>query len=125
MATVEYAGSVAAELPRSYEAWVRGRLKFRIGQIVYVSFSRDETVMGFAFPREERNALVETYPDKFMLPEGGDLRYNWVLVRLDAIDEAELHDLVLDAWLFVVPQSVADAYLRTHGDETVWASQSG
>ena len=38
------------------------RVKFRVGQIVYVAFSRDETVMGFAFPKEERELLVELRP---------------------------------------------------------------
>jgi hypothetical protein len=89
---------------------VRGRVKFRIGRIVYVSFSRDETVMGFAFPKEWRDGLVEAQPEKFMLPSAGDLRWNWVLVRLDAIDTDEMRDLVLDAWAMVVPKRVAAAY---------------
>jgi hypothetical protein len=101
----------AAGLPRSYEAVVRGRLKFRVGRIVYVAFSRDESLMGFAFSREERSALVDTDPDKFMLPTGGDLRYNWVVGRLDAMDVEEACEWVLDAWLFVVPETVARDYL--------------
>ena len=66
--------------------------------------------MGLAFPKEWRDALVESEPEKFMLPGASDLRYNWVLVRLDAIDEAEMRDLVLEAWQLVVPQRVAAAY---------------
>jgi hypothetical protein len=42
--------------------------------------------------------------------EASDMRYHWVLVRLGAIDEKEMHDLVLDAWRMVVPKSVAAAY---------------
>ena len=42
-----------------------------------------------------------------MLPSGGDLRYNWVLVRLAAIDATEMRDLVFDAWRMVVPKRVA------------------
>jgi hypothetical protein len=45
-------------LPRSYEALVRDRVKFRVGRIVYAASSRDETIMGFGFPRDEREALV-------------------------------------------------------------------
>jgi hypothetical protein len=101
----------ARGLPRSTEAVVQGRLKFRVGRIVYVAFSRDETLMGFAFSRDERNALVDTDPDKFMLPTGGDLRYNWVVTRLDALELDEARDWVLDAWLFVVPETVAREYL--------------
>jgi hypothetical protein len=110
MVTVSDVRRLAMTLPRSYEALVGGRVKFRVGRIVYVSFSRDESVMGFAFPKEERNWLVGGDPSKFMLPEGGDLRYHWVLVRLAAIEEAEMRDLVLDAWRMVVPKRVAAAY---------------
>ena len=81
---------MASTLPRSYEAVVRDRLRFRVGRIVYVAFSHDETIMGFAFPKEERDALVASEPDKFLLPRQSELRYNWVCVRLDAIDHDEL-----------------------------------
>ena len=46
----------------------RGRLKFRVGQIVYVAFSLDETVMGFGFPKEKRAALVASEPHEFQMP---------------------------------------------------------
>ena len=107
VATLDDVRALASGLPRSTEAVVRGRVKFRVGRIVYLAFSRDETVMGFAFPKEWRDALVASEPDKFMLPSGGDLRFNWVLVRLAALDEPEMHELVLDAWAMVVPKSVS------------------
>lgn len=46
MITVDDVRRITATLPRSYEAIVRDRIRFRVGQIVYVAFSRDETVMG-------------------------------------------------------------------------------
>jgi hypothetical protein len=101
-------------LPRTTEHLVRGRVKFRVGKIVYLAFSRDATELGFAFPKEWRDALVESEPDKFRLPEQSDLRYNWAVVRLGAIAPAELHDLVVDAWSLVVPKSVAAAYAELH-----------
>ena len=100
----------AGTLPRAYEVVVRGRLKFRVGQIVFVSFSRDGTLMGFGFPKEWREALVQSEPEKFMLPRASDLRFNWAVARLDAIDAEEMRDLVLDAWAMVVPQKVSAAY---------------
>src|SRR6266540_2178493 len=66
--TVEDVRSLAMSLPRTTEALVRDRVKFRVGWIVYIAFSRDETVMGFAFPKEEREALVRSEPDKFFPP---------------------------------------------------------
>jgi len=112
MVTIEDVRAFATGLPRTTEGVVRGRVKFRVGRIVYVAFSRDETLMGFAFPREWREVLVNSDPDKFMMPTGGDLRYNWVVVRLAAIDDAEMRELVLDAWAMVVPKRVAAAYIE-------------
>jgi len=103
-------------LPRTTEGLVRGCVKFRVGRIVYVAFSADETVMGFGFPREWRDVLVESAPEKFMLPSRGDLRYNWVRARMDAIDVSEMRELVLDAWAMVVPKRVAEEYLARAGD---------
>jgi hypothetical protein len=108
--TIEDVRSFAMGLPRTTEALVRDRVKFRVGRIVYLAFSRDETVMGFAFPKEEREALVRSYPDRFLMPERSDLRYHWVQVRLDAIDRTEMRELVLDAWRMVVPKRVAADY---------------
>ena len=110
MVTIEDVREVALALPRSYEAFVRGRVKFRVGRIVYLAFSRDETLMGFAFPKEEREWLVGTEPEKFMMPRDFDLRYHWVVVRLAAIDEVEMRELVIDAWSMVVPKHLSAAY---------------
>jgi hypothetical protein len=112
--TIDEVRAVALTLPRSTEAFVRGRVKFRVGRIVWLAFSRDETKLGFAFPKEWRDALVETEPDKYMLPRESDLRYNWAVVRLAAIDAVEMRELVIDAWAMVVPKSVAAAYAERH-----------
>jgi len=98
-------------LPRAYEAVVRDRVKFRVGRIVFVAFSRDETQMGFGFPKEERDALVASEPDKFLMPRTSDLRYNWVEVRLDKLDDDEMRELVLDAWRMCVPKRVVAEFL--------------
>jgi hypothetical protein len=114
MATIDDVRPFALSLPRSYEVLVHDRVKFRVGRIVYLAFSRDETQMGFAFPKEERAALVEAEPDKFLMPRQSDMRYQWVEVRLAAIDVGELRELVLDAWRMVVPKNVAAAYDAHH-----------
>jgi hypothetical protein len=110
MVTVDDVRAFVAQLPRSYEVLVRDRVKFRVGQIVYVAFSRDETLMGFAFPKEEREAIVDSEPEKFLMPTGGDLRFKWLIVRLEAIDVTEMRELVFDAWRMVVPKRLAAAY---------------
>jgi hypothetical protein len=105
--TVDDVRRITASLPRSYEVVVRDQIKFRVGQIVFVAFSRDETVMGVGFPKEEREAMVAAEPDKFMLPRKSDMRYNWIHVQLDAIDQEEVRELVIDAWRMCVPKGVA------------------
>ena len=114
MASIEDVRPLGAELERSYQVYVRGRLKFRVGQIVYVAFSLDETVMGFAFPKEERAALVMGEPHKFHLPAASDMRFHWVHADLAALDPAEARELVVDAWRMVVPKKVSGAYDLTH-----------
>ncbi|MEP6761645.1 MAG: MmcQ/YjbR family DNA-binding protein [Sporichthyaceae bacterium] len=115
--TIERVRELALTLPRSYEALVRDRVKFRVGRIVYLAFSRDEQMMGFAFPKEERPALVEAEPDTFLMPKPSDLRYNWVVVRLEAIDDDEMREIVVDAWRMVVPKKVAATHLGKLADE--------
>ena len=105
--TIDDIRRVAQGLPRSYEVLVRDRVKFRVGKIVWLAFSADETQMGFAFPKEEREVLVASEPDVFILPRRSDLRFNWVEVRLDAIDEERMREIVVDAWRMVVPRKVA------------------
>jgi hypothetical protein len=82
MVTIDDIRALASTLPRTTEALVRDRVKFRIGRIVYLAFSRDEALMGFAFPKEER----------------------------DALDHEEMRELVIDAWRMCVPKKVAAAY---------------
>ena len=112
MVTIEDVRELAVALPRTEEALVRDRVKFRVGRIVYLAFSRDETMMGFAFPKEERDALIASEPEKFMMPKRSDQRYNWIVVRLAAIDAVEMREIVLDAWRMVVPKRVAAAYME-------------
>ena len=109
MVTIDDVRPLALSLPRTTEALVRDRVKFRVGRIVYLAFSRDETQMGFAFPKEWREVLVGSDPEKFLMPSASDMRYQWAEVRLAKLELAEMRELVIDAWRMVVPKSVAEA----------------
>ncbi|GAA3434908.1 MmcQ/YjbR family DNA-binding protein [Kutzneria kofuensis] len=111
MATVADIRAVTASLPRSEERVVRDRVKFRVGRLVYIALSPDETTMGFAYPKEYREALVAAEPHKFQLPRPSDMRYNWIHATLDELDADELTELVINAWTMCVPKRVAAAYL--------------
>jgi hypothetical protein len=113
--TLDDVRSFASGLPRTSEGVVHGRVKFRIGRLVYLDFSHDETVMGFAFPKEWREVLVGSDPEKFLMPRTSDLRWNWACVRLAAIDRPEMEELVLDAWAMCVPKKVVAEYQATAG----------
>ncbi len=116
MAVIEDVRALGSELERSYPVYVRGRLKFRVKQIVYVAFSLDETEMGFAFPKEERAALVAGEPAKFRMPSASDMRFNWVHADLAELDPTEARELVVDAWRMVVPKMLSRAYDLAHPD---------
>ena len=109
--TYEDVRRVAMSLPRTELHVIRGRVKFRIKQIVYVAMSADESTMGFGFPKEERAALVAAEPDKFFLPRASDLRFHWVEAWLSALDEHEMTELVTEAWRMCVPKRVAREHL--------------
>jgi hypothetical protein len=108
--TIEDARAIAVTLPRSYEAFVRGQARSRVGSIVYAAFYQGDTIMGFGFPRDLREALVASQPDKFLMPRPSDMRFRWVCVRLEAIDVDELKDLLVEAWRMCVPKKVAAAF---------------
>jgi hypothetical protein len=105
--TVEDVRALALTLPRTTEHLVRDRVKFRVKQIVYCAFSRDETMMGFAFPKEERNALIAAEPEVYLLPAPSDMRYNWIESRLDRLDIVIMQERICEAWSMCVPKSVA------------------
>jgi hypothetical protein len=111
--TAEQIRRVAMSLPRTTEGLVRDHLKFRVGRIVYVSLSPDESTMGFGYPREQRAALIASEPAKFMMPRKSDQRYQWVVARTAEIDPVELAELVLDAWCLVVSRRAAADFLAT------------
>jgi hypothetical protein len=105
--TVADVRALALTLPRTTEHLVRDRVKFRVKQIVYCAFSRDETLMEFAYPKEERDALIAAEPEVYLLPRPSDLRFNWVVSRLDRLDHATMEERVCDAWAMCVPKFLA------------------
>ena len=97
---------LAMALPRTTEGLVRDSPRWRIGRLVYAALSPDEEFLGFAYPKEGRDALVAGEPDKFVMPRTSDLRYNWVESRMLALDLGELRELIVDAWRMCVPKKV-------------------
>ena len=111
MVTAAEVREVAISLPRTSEHLIRDYIKFRVGKIVYVSISPDESTMGFGFPKEERAALIAAEPGKFAMPRLSDQRFHWVHARMAVLSPEEMRELVTDAWRMVVPKKVAAGYL--------------
>jgi hypothetical protein len=122
MTTADAVLEVGRALPRTREQVVRGRLKLKVGAIVYVAFSADEAEMGFGFPKVERDDLVANRPDTFFLPGASDLRYRWACARLDRLDDAEMRELVTDAWRMCVPRMLHDLPELPHPAAAAWAA---
>jgi hypothetical protein len=113
--TVDDVRELAITLPRTTEHLIRDSVRFRVKSIVYAGVSPDESIIGFGFPKEERADLVANEPGKFILPRETDLRFNWVLGRMDQLDVAEMRELVTDAWTMCVPKFIRKAYFEGRG----------
>lgn len=109
MVTAQDVREVALSLPRTEEHLIRDHVKFRVGKIVYAAISPDETVMGFAFPREERPAMIAADPERFFLDRPSDGRFNWIDAHMARLDPAEMREFVIEAWRMVVPKFLAAA----------------
>jgi hypothetical protein len=107
--------AVALSLPRTEEHLIRDYIKFRVGKIVYASISPDEQTMGVGFPKEQRDALIASEPDKFILPRLSDQRFHWIVARMAVLEPDEMRELVVDAWRMVVPKKVVAAWSAASG----------
>ena len=115
MVTAADVRAVAMSLPRTSEHLIHDHIKFRVGKIVYVAISPDESTMGFGFPKEERAALIAAEPDKFAMPRLSDQRFHWVHARLGALDGEEMRDLVENAWALCAPKFLVEEYATAQG----------
>jgi len=120
--TADDVRAVGLSLPRAYERMVRGRWKLRVGQIVFAAFSKDETDMGFGFPKAERDGLIASDPDTFFLPPTSDLRYQWVCAHLDRLDATEMRELVVDAWRMCTPKMLHELPEQPAPVAAAWAA---
>ncbi|MEV6777937.1 MmcQ/YjbR family DNA-binding protein [Streptomyces syringium] len=122
MVTAEDVRVIALSLPETAERLAWGMPTFRVGGAagtggkaakggkIFAALADDDASMGVKCPREERAELIATEPEKFFVRPGHDDHYDWLRVRLAAIeDTAELRAILLDAWRQAAPRSVVDA----------------
>jgi hypothetical protein len=106
MITVEDVRAYAMTLPRTTEALVHDRVKFH--RLHRLLAQRDGD--GLRLP--EGGARGDGSLGAPQVPHARHVRSPLPVarVRTDAIDEAEMRELVLDAWRMVVPKRVAAAH---------------
>ena len=126
MASFEDVRRFALELPETSEQDRRGQLMWRVRDKLFVwerpLRASDLATLGDAAPsgpilgaRVEhlgaKEALLATEETVYFTIPHFD-GYPAVLIRLDAIELEELHELIVDAWLARAPKRVAAAYLQ-------------
>jgi hypothetical protein len=122
MVTADDVRRIGLALPRTYEFFTGGRYKLKVRQIVYAAFSKDEADMGFGYPKDARDGLVESDPETFFLPPSSDLRYQWVCAHLDRLDQGEMRELVTDAWRMCTPKMLHDLPELAPPAAAAWAA---
>ncbi|MGH9117542.1 MAG: MmcQ/YjbR family DNA-binding protein [Acidimicrobiales bacterium] len=63
---------------------------------------------------EDKEALIASEPDKFFTSPHYD-GYAIVLIRLDAVDEEEVAELITESWRLRAPTSLVKKWDSTHG----------
>ncbi|MGH3326076.1 MAG: MmcQ/YjbR family DNA-binding protein, partial [Streptomyces sp.] len=99
----------ALALPGTAEKLAWGQPTFRVAGKLFVSLGDDDTTIGVKCPREERGELIEAEPEKFFVVPGHDDNYNFLRVRLAALEDVgELRAILLDSWRQAAPKRLRD-----------------
>ncbi|RJL22492.1 MmcQ/YjbR family DNA-binding protein [Bailinhaonella thermotolerans] len=114
MVPIQTVREMAMSLPEVTERPAWGMPCFRVREKIFVSVADDEETIGVAVSKEDRAALCASDPAKFFYREGHDTNYNWMRVRLSAVDPSELRELITDAWRLKAPKRLVTAYDAAH-----------
>ncbi|WP_424210982.1 MmcQ/YjbR family DNA-binding protein [Streptomyces sp. BI20] len=91
--------TLALSLPETTEKTSWGMPTFRVSGRIFAALAADDASIGVKCPKEERGELIEAEPDKFFVRPGHDDHYDWLRVRLAALEDvAELRAILADSW---------------------------
>ena len=96
MSTVDQLREIALSLPETSEKAAWGMPTFRVRNKVFAAVNPKHGI-GIPISREERAELVAGEPEKFYWMSH-DENYDFMRLRLEAIDPVELRELLTDAW---------------------------
>lgn len=111
MTTEETWRAAAEALPEVTERPAWGMTCYRIRDKIFTSMDPDDpSVVGVAVDKGEREALLAAEPGKYFVKAGHDDNYAWMRVRLAAVDDAEMRELLEDAWRLKAPKRLVKAW---------------
>ncbi|MFJ9909837.1 MmcQ/YjbR family DNA-binding protein [Streptomyces sp. NPDC101152] len=101
---------IALALPDTTEKIAWSMPTFRVAGKMFATLPEDETSIAVRCPKEERDELVLSEPQKFWIA-GHEAQFAWVRVRLTALeDDGELGDILADSWRQAAPTRLLEAY---------------
>ena len=98
---------LALALPEVEEGTSWGRASFAVRGKTFAGLSRHEGAMWARCDREERPLIVDTHPAVYRLTPHYEASPAHPLVGLEHIDEDEVRERLIDAWLIQAPKRLA------------------
>jgi hypothetical protein len=111
MVTWERVAQLARELPEIEETTSWGQPSFKVRGKTFAGLStRHEGAMWTRCDRDERSLLVQSNPDAYRLTPHFERSPGHLLIWLEQIDEDEVRERLIDAWLVAAPKRLAAAH---------------
>jgi len=92
-------------LPHVTEAQHHDQPDFRVRNKIFANLDDAASTITVKLATDAQDALMSRRHEAFSLP-GGWARYGWTTIRFDLVDDDEIIDLAIDAWLEVAPESL-------------------
>jgi len=111
MITWERVAELARELPELEETTSWGKPSFKVrGKTFAGRSTRHDGAIWTRCDRDERPLLVASNPDAYRLTPHFERSPGYLLIWLEHVDEAEVRERLIDAWLLQAPKRLAAAY---------------
>jgi hypothetical protein len=113
MATADDVRRLALSLPETSEKPCYGTPGFYVRKHLFARLRNDGSVVVKAEPGE-RELLMAAEPDVFFITDHYRPYEMYVLVRLEAVEEGELLEVLTDSWRIAAPKRVRAAFDAEH-----------
>jgi hypothetical protein len=113
MATLDDVRRLALSLPETSERPCYGTPGFYVRKHLFARIRSDEESVVVKVDMGERDLLMGAEPDVFFVTDHYR-EYGYVLVRVEAIEEDELLEVLTDSWRMVAPKRLLAAFDAEH-----------